>query len=77
MTIQKEPPGLWFLTCDRCQDRVELETDPDDSFHEAARETRELGWRTLRDKSDSEWLNICPDCQREDKQKLLKESGLG
>jgi hypothetical protein len=77
VTIEKEPPGLWFLTCDNCQERVELETDPDDSFSEAVKETRELGWRTMRDSRDTEWLNICPDCQRDTKQRLLKESGLG
>lgn len=74
MTIQKEPPGLWFLTCDKCQERVELETDPDDDFIEAVKEARELDWRSER--VDNEWLNICPDCQEEAKQKLLKDAGL-
>lgn len=76
MTIQKEPPGLWFLTCDGCQERVELETDPDDEFSDAVKETRELGWRTMRSKADDEWLNVCPDCQEESKRKALKEAGL-
>jgi hypothetical protein len=74
MTIEKEPPGLWFLTCDQCQERVELETDPDDEFSDAVKETRELGWRTFRG-SDA-WLNVCPDCQEESKKKALREAGL-
>lgn len=79
MTIEKEPPGVWFITCDLCQERVELETDPDDRFMQAAYDSRKLGWRLKQVtgyRNRVEWINICPDCQDEEKAKILKEAGL-
>lgn len=47
MTIEKEPPGLWFVVCDKCGERCELDTDPDDTIREAVADVKELGWRVL------------------------------
>lgn len=75
MTIQKEPPGLWFLTCDGCQDRVELETDPDDSFTDAVEEAKEeCGYSVC--KVGDDWMHICPSCQHDSREKALKAAGL-
>ena len=45
MTIEKQPPGLWFAFCDTCGERIELDTDPDDEFTEAVAEVKQRGWR--------------------------------
>jgi len=90
MAIHKEAPGVWVVHCDLCGERLELDTDPDDSFIEAAKDVREAGWKTRELKEPEQfyerrrlsahrkqWINVCCDCQDEEKEKILKEAGLG
>ena len=67
MTITKRPPGLWFVECDECGDRVELDTDPDDSIVEAVADVKALGWRVnppIRGaRGGSTWTHNCGDCR--------------
>jgi hypothetical protein len=79
MTIEKQPPGLWFACCDQCGVLVELDTDPDDEFTDAVAEVKELGWRICppetvkyaeghdlrRNRRVTYWTHLCPDCRRE------------
>lgn len=63
MTIQKEPPGMWYAYCDHggCSSRIEIDCDPDDSFSVAVRALREEHeWRVFPDK-DGDWQHWCTD----------------
>lgn len=78
MTIEKQPPGLWFAFCDQCGDKAELDTDPDDAFTAALAEIKELGWRICppemvkyaegasiaRVNKTTYWTHLCPDCRK-------------
>jgi hypothetical protein len=72
--IEKQPPGLWFLFCDSCGERTELDTDPDDSIIIVAREVKELNYRFNYAKSG--WTHTCPDCVQDEQQKAMREAGL-
>lgn len=72
MTISKEPPGCWFVTCDKCGDRIELDTDPDDSIVEAVVDVKAMGWRVLPPDrqtfnvgkyTETYWNHHCVDCR--------------
>lgn len=77
MTIEKQEPGLWFVFCDTCGDRVELDTDPDDPFEEAVAEVKERGWKIVppekvkyydgpgfgKKHTTTYWTHLCPDCR--------------
>lgn len=77
MTIEKQPPGLWFAFCDGCGERRELDTDPDDEFTDAVAEIKQLGWRIkppesvkyangpgfARTHKTTYWQHHCPDCR--------------
>lgn len=76
MTIEKQPPGVWYACCDSCGDLVELDTDPDDDFTDAVAEVKEKGWRCNppdsvkfpvdggRKHRVTYWTHDCPDCRR-------------
>lgn len=78
MTIEKQPPGLWFAFCDQCGEKAELDTDPDDPFTDAVAEIKELGWRICppdtvkfqdgpgfrKTMKQTYWTHLCPDCRR-------------
>jgi hypothetical protein len=72
MTIEKEPPGVWMLTCDNCQARVALDTDPYDSFYRATRDAMRLGWEPRR--VNDGWTNICTGCIEKTKQQIIKDA---
>lgn len=77
MTIEKQPPGVWFAFCDQCGEKRELDTDPDDEFVDAVAEIKTLGWRvcppdtvkfptdggTTRRHRVTYWTHLCPDCR--------------
>lgn len=77
MTLEKQPPGVWFLTCDSCGEQIELDTDPDEPITEAVDELKELGWRAnppeqtrftegpgfRKNLSITYWTHDCPDCR--------------
>lgn len=77
MTIEKQPPGLWFACCDDCGDLIELDTDPDDDFTDAVAEVKERGWRIFKPETVKHydgmgmrksmkvtyWRHQCPDCR--------------
>ena len=77
MTIEKQPPGLWFAFCDQCGEKVELDTDPDDEFTDAVADVKALGWRICppetikfadglsirRVRKTTYWTHLCPDCR--------------
>ena len=75
MTIEKEPPGLWYAYCDKCGERKELDTDPDDDFKEAVSDVKALGWKvcppeTVKYATDlgssrrvTYWTHLCTDCR--------------
>lgn len=65
MTISKEKPGLWYVTCDECGDRHELETDPDDSILVAVEEVKSMRWRfnmVQERRGGRTWQHYCGDC---------------
>lgn len=78
MTIEKQPPGVWFACCDQCGDLLELDTDPDDEFPTAVAEIKALGWRICPPETvkfaegagfaqkmrTTYWTHLCPDCRR-------------
>jgi hypothetical protein len=78
MTIEKQPPGLWFACCDDCGETVELDADPDDDFREAVAEVKAKGWRVCPPETVkyqeglsfkkrlrvTYWTHLCPDCRR-------------
>lgn len=77
MTIEKQPPGLWFGCCDECGELVELDTDPDDEFPVAVADLKALGWRICPPETvkfaegrdmrkrvkQTYWRHLCPDCR--------------
>jgi hypothetical protein len=77
VTIEKQPPGVWFVCCDDCGELVELDTDPDDEFSAAVANTKALGWRICppesvrfavshcgtRKMKMTYWTHLCPDCR--------------
>jgi hypothetical protein len=77
MTIEKQPPGLWFAFCDSCGEKRELDTDPDDDFTDAVAEIRAAGWAInapenakfadgagfARKVKVTYWTHDCPDCR--------------
>lgn len=77
MTIEKEEPGIWIVCCDKCGERVELDTDPDDEFQFAVDEVKTLGWKicppeTVKFPGEFEWkkthrvtywTHLCGDCR--------------
>ena len=79
MTIEKQPPGLWFAFCDVCGEKSELETDPDDDFLDAVAEIKEAGWKAnppelvkyehgpgfTRKMRVTYWTHECPDCRNQ------------
>jgi len=75
MTIEKQPPGLWFVFCDEagCDTKVELDTDPDDGFLHALKEIKDLGWMISFEGRD--WMHICPDCKEIRVEEAAKDLG--
>lgn len=72
MTITKEPPGCWHVTCDKCGERKELDTDPDDSIIEAVADVKAMGWRCNRPERqtfaggkyiETYWTHDCVVCR--------------
>lgn len=77
MTIEKQPPGVWFVCCDECGELVELDTDPDDEFPAAVADVKALGWRIckpetvryavdgagVRSAPTTYWTHLCLDCR--------------
>ncbi len=77
MTIEKQPPGLWFACCDDCGELVELDTDPDDEFTDAVADVKALGWRICPPQTvkfaegismakrvkRTFWTHLCGDCK--------------
>lgn len=77
MTIEKQPPGLWFAWCDQCGEKKELDTDPDDDFVDAVDEVKSMGWKicppeTAKFATDlsgarkhkvTYWTHLCTDCR--------------
>lgn len=65
MAIEREY-GKWIPTCDGCGEQLET----CDTFDEALDELKVAGWsREYIDNGmdDGEWINLCPACQREEK----------
>lgn len=75
MTIQKEAPGIWIAVCDFCNTRHELDTDPDDSFHDAVWEVKNKGWK-FHHHTRGGWTHKCVDCVEDETLKEMREAGL-
>lgn len=73
MTIEKQPPGLWFVVCDSCGERKELDTDPDDGIAIAARDANILGFIAFKQGRD--WMHKCTDCREYDNKKAMESLG--
>lgn len=54
--------GHWFTpTCDQCGDTL----DPETEFIDAVHAKKQEGWRSR--KIDGEWIDLCCDCQRQER----------
>lgn len=88
MVIEKQPPGVWFLCCDTCGERITLDTDPDDEFFVAVKEAREDHGYRIREESHHfkghgkfdnakygpKWTHTCPDCVSAEPKPTLRQA---
>ena len=51
--------GLYTPTCDICGEELPGEDD----FYDAVNAKKRAGW--ISKKENGEWVDICPECQRE------------
>ena len=61
MRIERHGP-YYTAVCDICGDRLPGE----ETFMDAVRSKKPAGWRSRKDKY-GDWEDICPECQREER----------
>ena len=58
----KQRGGTFVVDCDAPGCHRNEESDEAETFSDAAREFRALGWRAVN--SSGKWLNYCPACKQ-------------